>query len=126
MYKLLLVTQDSATRNLLKTNAQADGFQVTEEQDGKTALQLCLHDDFDVIVIDTALSQIDGFYICSEIRKAKQTPVILISSSHNESDKLLGFEVGGDDFMVKPLSPRILIARAKAIISRVNRFKTTA
>jgi len=118
MYKFLIATSETIIGKSIKESAVCAGYDVTEVKDGTEVIQICEEVDFDIIVMDTALPKIDGFSACKEIRKFKKTPIILISSSGNEHDKILGFEMGSDDYMVKPLSIKVLMAKVNAIINR--------
>ena len=118
MCKLLIATNESNVCNNIKEYALSAGFDVTETRDGMNAIRMCETSKFDIIIMDTILPKLDGFSVCKEIRKAQNTPIIFISSSTSESDKILGFEVGADDFMAKPFSVKVLMARINAIILR--------
>lgn len=118
MYKILIADDEPGIRSLVREYAEFIGHAVTEAEDGMEAVRLCKDNDFDIIFMDVMMPKMDGFSACKEIRKYKKTPVLMLSARGEEYDKLFGFEVGVDDYVVKPFSPKELMARAKAIISR--------
>lgn len=118
MSNFLIATRENNIGKEIRESAISAGFNVSEAKDGISAVQMCGETDFDIVIMDTALPELDGFSACKEIRKSKEMPIIFISSSRSESDKILGFEVGADDFMVKPISVKVLMARVNAIIRR--------
>ena len=96
------------------------GYEITEAEGGLKAIELCAEYDYDVIIMDAMLPEIDGYSVCRKIRKTKDTPVILISERNNEEDMLIGDELGADDFISIPCSPRVILAKANALINRVR------
>lgn len=118
MSNFLIATGENNISKDIRESAISAGFNVFEAKDGIRAVQMCGKTDFDIVIMDTALPELDGFSACKEIRESKDMPIIFISSSRSESDKILGFEVGADDFMVKPISVKVLMARVNAIIRR--------
>ena len=120
MYKLLIVDDEEKIRKLISKYAVFEGYEVVEAEDGRTASELLRHKDFDLVVLDIMLPDIDGFTVCRELRKTKKTPVIMLSARGEESDRLHGFEVGVDDYVVKPFSPKELMMRIAAIIKRTS------
>ena len=118
MAKILIVDDEEMIRNVVKEYAVFEGYEVEEAQDGMAAVELCRNKDFDLIIMDIMMPRLDGFSACKEIRKKKQMPVIMLSARGEEYDKLFGFELGIDDYVVKPFSPKELMARAKAVIKR--------
>ncbi len=120
MYKLLVVDDEDNIRKLISKYATFEGYDVTEAPDGMTALELLKTKDFDVIILDIMLPDIDGFSVCRQLRKDKNTPVIMLSARGEEYDKLHGFETGIDDYVVKPFSPKELMMRCSAILKRTN------
>lgn len=105
-------------RNVIKEYAEFDGFEVTEAEDGMEAVEICRRENFDLIVMDIMMPRLDGYSAIKEIRKTKQIPVIMLSARGEEYDKLFGFEIGIDDYVVKPFSPKELLARIKAVLKR--------
>ncbi len=118
MYNILVVDDEKNIREMIKEYAEFLGHSVTEASDGMAALELCREHDFDIIIMDLMMPKMDGFSACKEIRKLKRTPCLMLSARGEEYDKLFGFEVGADDYVVKPFSPKELMARIIAIISR--------
>lgn len=120
MYKILVVDDEEKIRTLISKYATFEGYEVFEAKDGMTATEMIRHKDFDLVVLDIMLPDIDGFTVCRELRKTKKTPVIMLSARGEEYDRLHGFEVGVDDYVVKPFSPRELMMRIAAIIKRTS------
>ncbi len=120
MYKLLIADDEDNIRKLISKYASFEGYEVTEAPDGMTALEILRTKDFDIIILDIMMPDIDGFSVCRELRKSKNTPVIMLSARGEEYDKLHGFEIGIDDYVVKPFSPKELMMRCSAILKRTN------
>lgn len=118
MYKILVVDDEPKIREVIKEYAEFSGFSVKEAEDGMTAVGLCKLNDYDLIVMDIMMPKLDGFSACKEIKKIKDIPIIMLSARGEEYDKLFGFELGIDDYVVKPFSPKELIARINAVLSR--------
>ncbi len=118
MYKILVVDDEDKIRAMIKKYAVFEGYQVVEAVDGMEAVQICKEQDFHIIILDVMMPELDGFSTCKEIRKYKQTPVIMLSARGEEYDKIHGFELGIDDYVVKPFSPKELMMRVSAIIKR--------
>lgn len=118
MYKLLVVDDEEKIRKLISKYAVFEGYEVTEAEDGMSAVETLRNKDFDLVVLDIMLPDIDGFSVCRELRKTKRTPVIMLSARGEEYDKLFGFELGIDDYVVKPFSPKELMARITAVLAR--------
>ncbi|MBQ7606114.1 MAG: response regulator transcription factor [Firmicutes bacterium] len=118
MSKLLVVDDESKIRAVIREYSEFEGYEVDEASDGMEALGLCKLNDYDLIIMDVMMPKLDGFSACKEIRKIKDTPIIMLSARGEEYDKLFGFELGVDDYVVKPFSPKELMARVNAIISR--------
>lgn len=118
MYQLLIVDDEQKIREVIREYAEFNDYEVTEAADGMDAIQLCKQQDFDLIIMDIMMPKLDGFSACKEIKKTKDIPVIMLSARGEEYDKLFGFELGIDDYMVKPFSPKELMARVHAVLSR--------
>ncbi|GKX65383.1 response regulator transcription factor [Inconstantimicrobium mannanitabidum] len=118
MYNILVVDDEENIRKLIKKYAVFEGYEVIEASDGMEAIEICREKDFDIIVLDIMMPEMDGFSACKEIRKSSNTPVIMLSARGEEYDKLHGFELGIDDYVVKPFSPKELMMRINAIIKR--------
>lgn len=118
MYKLLVVDEEDKIREVLKEYASFEGYEVAEARDGMEAVEMCKLQTFDLIIMDVMMPRLDGFSACKEIKKFTDTPVLMLSARGEEYDKLFGFEMGVDDYVVKPFSPKEVMARVKVIISR--------
>jgi DNA-binding response OmpR family regulator len=118
MYKILIVDDEAGIREIIKKYAVFEGHEVIEASDGMEAIQICKEKDFDIIIMDVMMPELDGFSACKEIRKYKKTPVLMLSARGEEYDKIHGFELGIDDYVVKPFSPKELMMRVNAIIKR--------
>lgn len=122
MIRLLVVDDEAKIRMLIRKYAEFEGNQVTEASDGMEAVQLCREKpgQFDLIIMDVMMPELDGFSAVAEIRKICQTPVLMLSARGEEYDKIHGFELGVDDYVVKPFSPKELMMRIHAIMNRVR------
>jgi DNA-binding response OmpR family regulator len=118
MYKLLIVDDERKIREVIREYAEFNGYAADEAEDGMTALGLCKLNDYDLIIIDIMMPKLDGYSACKEIKKIKDIPVIMLSARGEEYDKLFGFELGIDDYIVKPFSPKELMARVNAVLMR--------
>lgn len=116
--KVLLVDDEKTLVKALKFNLEKEGFQVEEAFDGEEALEKALTVNPDIIILDLMLPGLDGFEICREIRKKEEIPIIMLTAKGEDIDKVLGLELGADDYMTKPFNPRELVARMKAILRR--------
>lgn len=120
MYQLLVVDDEAKIREVIREYAEFDGYEVTEAEDGMTAIGLVKLNDYDLIILDIMMPKLDGFSACKEIKKIKDVPVIMLSARGEEYDKLFGFELGIDDYVVKPFSPKELMARINVVLARRN------
>ena len=118
MYKILVVDDEKMIRELIKKYATFEGYEVIEACDGLEAIDKCKESSFDMIIMDVMMPELDGFSACKEIRKFSDTPVIMLSARGEEYDRIHGFEIGVDDYVVKPFSPRELMMRVQAIMKR--------
>jgi len=126
MYKILIVDDEQKIREVIREYAEFNGYEVEESENGLEAVGLCKLKDYDLIIMDIMMPKLDGFSACKEIRKIKDIPVIMLSARGEEYDKLFGFELGIDDYVVKPFSPKELMARVNAVLSRRNRAQAAA
>ena len=124
MYQILVVDDEERIREIIKKYALFEGYDVTEAADGMAAVQVCRTRNFDLIVMDIMMPELDGFSACKEIRKNCSTPVIMLSARGEEYDKIHGFELGIDDYVVKPFSPKELMMRISAILKRASSSET--
>ncbi len=118
MAKILVVDDEEKIREVIKEYAKFDGYEVVEAIDGMDAIKKCKDEGFDLIIMDIMMPKLDGFSSVKEIRKDSNVPVIMLSARGEEYDKLFGFEIGIDDYVVKPFSPKELMARVNAVINR--------
>ena len=121
MYHILVVDDESRIRSIIRKYAEFDGHTVTEAGDGMEAVLLCRKNEYDLIIMDIMMPELDGFSACREIRKITQTPIIMLSARGEEYDKINGFELGIDDYVVKPFSPKELMLRIDAVMKRTKR-----
>lgn len=122
MPKILIVDDEAKIRAVVKEYAVFEGYDVAEAADGMEAVEMVRQDSrFDCIILDIMMPKLDGYSTCKEIKKIKNVPVIMLSARGEEYDKLFGFEVGIDDYVVKPFSPKELMARIKAVIKRSSK-----
>lgn len=118
MSKILVVDDEDRIRAIIKKYAEFEGYQIVEAANGMEAVEKCKTQEFDVIILDVMMPELDGFSTCREINKIKKIPVIMLSARGEEYDRIHGFELGIDDYVVKPFSPRELMMRVKVVISR--------
>ena len=118
MYKILVVDDEENIREVIKEYAEFEGHEVDEACDGMQAVEMAKAKTYDIIIMDVMMPRLDGYSACKEIRKTSQTPVLMLSARGEEYDKLFGFEIGVDDYVVKPFSPKEVMARINAIIKR--------
>lgn len=118
MYRILVVDDEENIREVIKEYAEFEGHQVSEACDGMRAIEMVKNNDYDIIIMDVMMPRLDGYSACKEIRKIKQIPVLMLSARGEEYDKLFGFEIGIDDYVVKPFSPKEVMARVNAIVKR--------
>jgi DNA-binding response OmpR family regulator len=120
MYNLLVVDDEVRIRSIIKKYAEFEGHTVTEAADGMEAVLLSRTQSFDLIIMDIMMPELDGFSACREIRKNSGVPIIMLSARGEEYDRINGFELGVDDYVVKPFSPKELMLRIDAVMKRVN------
>lgn len=116
--KILIVDDEDLIRDVIKEYISLEKYSADEARDGREALALFAQNNYALIILDVMMPLMDGWSVCREIRKTSQVPIIMLSARGEEYDKLLGFELGVDDYIVKPFSPKELMARMKAIIRR--------
>lgn len=118
MYKILVVDDEVMIRNLVKKYADFEGHSVEEAENGMEAVTKCRTGDYDIVIMDIMMPELDGFSACREIRKFSDVPIIMLSARGEEYDRINSFEIGVDDYVVKPFSPRELMLRINAIMGR--------
>lgn len=118
--RILVVEDDVNVCELLRLYLEREGFDVHVCNDGPNGLRLALAQDWDLIVLDVMLPQMDGWEICQALRKSKETPIIMLTARGEDVDKILGLELGADDYLAKPFNPRELVARIRAVLRRAK------
>lgn len=121
MHKILITDDEEKIRALIKKYAIFEGHSAVEASNGMEAVELCRKENFDIIIMDIMMPELDGFSAVKEIRKKQDVPVLMLSARGEEYDKIHGFELGIDDYVVKPFSPKELMMRIDAIMKRVSR-----
>mgnify|MGYP000938251871 FL=1 len=116
--RVLIVDDEAMIRNVLKEYVEFEGNEAFEASDGMQAVKLCKENDYDIILMDVMMPMLDGFSAVKEIHKSKDIPVIMLSARGEEYDKLFGFEMGADDYVTKPFSPKEVMARIAAVTKR--------
>ena len=118
MPRILVVDDEPDICQMIQRYAEHDGYETVGVSDGTEAVAICRREDFDIIIMDVMMPDMDGFAACKKIREQKDIPVLMLSARGEEYDKLFGFEVGVDDYVTKPFSPKELMARINVIIKR--------
>jgi DNA-binding response OmpR family regulator len=116
--KILLVDDEERIRDMIKEYISLEGYDIDEAAEGMQALKLFKEHKYSLIILDVMMPKIDGWSVCREIRRTSNVPIIMLTARGEEYDKLFGFELGVDDYIIKPFSPKELLARMKAIIRR--------
>lgn len=116
--KILLVDDEDQIRNIVRMYLTREGYIIKEAADGKVALEIIDTEQFDLIILDLMMPKIDGWAVCREVRARSAVPIIMLTAREDEVDRVLGLEMGADDYVVKPFSPRELLARIKAVLRR--------
>ena len=122
MSRILIIEDEEAIADLEKDYLELSGFEVEIENRGDTGLVRAMKEEFDLIILDLMLPEVDGFDICRQVREEKNTPIIMVSAKKDDIDKIRGLGLGADDYMTKPFSPSELVARVKAHMERYNRL----
>ena len=115
---LLIVDDEKLIRDLIRKYAVFEGYEVEEADNGMTAVEKCREKRYDLVIMDVMMPELDGFSACREIRKTSQVPMLMLSARGEEYDRIHGFELGVDDYVVKPFSPKELMLRVGAILKR--------
>jgi DNA-binding response OmpR family regulator len=118
MSRLLIVDDEVNIRAVVREYAEFEEFEVDEAENGMEAVEKCKQNSYDLIIMDVMMPKLDGYSASKEIKKHQNTPIIMLSARGEEYDKLFGFEIGVDDYVVKPFSPKELMARVKAVLKR--------
>ena len=122
MSKILIVEDEATIAELEKDYLELSGFEVEVANDGKRGMETALQGDYDLIILDLMLPEMDGFEICRQVRAEKNIPIIMVSAKKDDIDKIRGLGLGADDYMTKPFSPSELVARVKAHMARYERL----
>ncbi|GAA0347114.1 DNA-binding response regulator ResD [Bacillus carboniphilus] len=120
-YSVLIVDDEERIRRLLKMYLEREEFQIEEASDGVEALEKALETDYDVILLDLMMPEMDGLEVCRRLREKKSTPIIMLTAKGEEANRVQGFEMGTDDYIVKPFSPREVVLRVKALLRRASK-----
>jgi two-component system, OmpR family, response regulator VicR len=123
--KILIVDDEKNIVDILKFNLKKEGFSTIEAYDGEQAVEMALEEKPDLILLDIMLPKMDGFTVCRKLRQTIATPILMLTAKEEEVDKVLGLELGADDYITKPFSPRELMARVKANLRRSSAEETT-
>ena len=118
--RILVVDDEDRIRRLIRMYLEREGYDIEEAEDGDTALKMALETDYDLILLDLMLPGMDGIEVCEQVRKKKATPIIMLTARGEEANRVQGFEVGADDYVVKPFSPREVVHRVKALLRRAS------
>ena len=124
MYSILIADDESGIRSIVKKYGEFEGHSVSEACDGMQAVNMCKTGSFDIVVMDVMMPELDGFSAVREIRKFSQVPIIMLSARGEEYDKINGFCLGADDYVVKPFSPKELMMRIEAVMKRSKKNET--
>ena len=122
MSKILIVEDEEAIADLEKDYLELSGFEVEIENRGDTGLDKALNEDYDLLILDLMLPEVDGFEICRQVREKKNMPIIMVSAKKDDIDKIRGLGLGADDYITKPFSPSEMVARVKAHLARYDRL----
>lgn len=126
MYRILIVDDEARIRELIRKYAEFEGHNVSEASDGLTAVHMCRQHEFDIVIMDIMMPELDGFSACREIRKTSNVPILMLSARGEEYDRINGFQLGIDDYVTKPFSPKELMLRIEAIMKRAGTKKVSA
>lgn len=118
--KVLIVEDEELMREVVRDYFEQGGYECDEADNGASALEMFAQQEYDLVLLDIMLPEMDGFSVCSEIRKKSSVPVIMITARSDEYDKLSGYDCGADDYITKPFSPKVLLAKANALIRRAS------
>ena len=124
MAKLLIVDDEKNIREVIREYALLNGYDADDAEDGMQAIDMIREKDYDCVILDIMMPKLDGFSACKQIKKIRNIPVIMLSARQEEYDKLFGFELGVDDYVVKPFSPKELMARVKVVLDRSRKNET--
>ncbi|MEM6930656.1 MAG: response regulator, partial [Myxococcota bacterium] len=118
--RILLVDDDASLREVVRYALDRAGYDVIEADNGRRALERFALESVDLVVLDVLMPELDGLAVCRELRKTSQVPIVFLSSRAEEVDRILGLDMGGDDYISKPFSPRELVSRVNAVLRRTR------
>lgn len=118
---VLLVEDESRIREIISDYFANEGFAVLEAEDGKQALEIMETNHVDMIILDIMMPKLDGWSVCKRVRNTSDVPIIILTAREEEEDKLLGYELGADDYVTKPFSPKVLVAKVKTLLKRAEK-----
>ncbi len=121
--RILVVDDEERIRKLLRMYLERENYEIEEAENGEVALEIATENDFDLILLDLMLPGMDGIEVCQQMREQKATPVIMLTAKGEEANRVQGFEVGADDYITKPFSPREVVLRVKALLRRSSTTK---
>lgn len=125
MYKVLIADDESRMRRLIKDYLTKEGYAVLEASDGSEVIEIIEDNDIDLLILDIMMPKYDGWTVCRKVRADSSIPIIMLTARSEESDELFGFELGADEYITKPFSPKILVARIKALLNRMGATTTS-
>ncbi|MBP0725907.1 response regulator transcription factor [Bacillus sp. RG28] len=126
MFKTVLIIEDELRlRDIVKEYFVQENFHVIEAADGVEGLDLFEQNDVHLVILDIMIPKIDGWNVCKKIRETSNTPIIMVTARSDEEDQLIGFDIGADEYVTKPFSPKILVAKAKSLLKRVGELTST-
>lgn len=120
MHTVLLVEDEKRMREIVATYFISEGYNVLEASNGLEAIEIYEQEEVDLVLLDIMMPQIDGWTVCKRLRTKSDVPIIIITARSEDEDKLLGFDLGSDDYVTKPFSPKVLVARAEALLKRAQ------
>ena len=123
MRKVLIVEDEKRIRDVIGDYFKVAEYEVLNAEDGKIALEVFENNEVDIVILDIMMPELDGWSVCKRIRKKSDVPIIFLTSRSDEDDKLMGFEFGADEYVTKPFSPKVLVARSNALLDRLERSK---
>ena len=123
--RILIADDDERIRELVRLYLEAEGYEIDEAENGNDALEKVRHGIFDLVILDLMMPGLDGWTVCKILRKETKVPIIMLTAKGEENDRVLGFDLGADDYVVKPFSPRELSARVKAVLRRMEGERKT-
>lgn len=120
MKTIMIVEDEERLREILRDYFEEEGYRVVEASNGREALNVFNKEEVDLMLLDIMMPELDGMTVCKRIRQNSDVPIIIITAKNEDDDKILGFELGADEYVTKPFSPKVLVARTKALLKRVD------